>query len=545
MTFVDDSLLGTAPIRSAKSGSQSAGKQNEAAAANQRSAFENAFADAGKKKQPMISISGKTSTDTGMPATFAASQNLTTAAKADTASNGDTAALDPDCPLSLPGSADDVEMQSALGNTTNAAFRPAEKQMLVPQTGEELTIEPEVHGQMFTSAPSEGKGSLRASIGLANLGADATADAGQILDEQAGDKMKGLLKDPKEQLSKHSDSKAATSGEALPSNSQGNADATMDTAPADVSQLLALLGAAQKPTDAGTTVPAEPPPVLSEFQALAESAGKATVASKDTAAAKASARPETDASAVGNATQAGSDQIFRFARADGKGQAVSMSLASDSDKGVVTNDAGSKSTTTAKGETVTVVEARRYLGLAPSSNASAITSQITSNPEWANALQPSTAAAAPLTEVSTGKVLNTLKIQMHPIDLGTVTATLRLKDDELHVELKVETGDAFRQLSDDQGAMVKALRAQGFAVDQVSIVFNASDSSSGNNTQQQAQPQMGQQGREAAGDGPAQGRGERNDSGGEQQDSGRWTRNEGTSDASSGAELNRTGDVYM
>ena len=60
---------------------------------------------------------------------------------------------------------------------------------------------------------------------------------------------------------------------------------------------------------------------------------------------------------------------------------------------------------------------------------------------------------------------------MHPIDLGMVTATLRLKDDELHVEIKVETGDAFRQLSDDQSAMVKALRAQGFAVDQVNIVL--------------------------------------------------------------------------
>lgn len=529
MTFVDDSLLGAAPIRSAKSGSKSADKQYEAAAANQRSAFENAFADAGKKKQPVISISAKQATETGTKA-------LTTAVTTtDTVSSSDTAALDPDSALSLPGFADNGEMQPALGYTANAAFRSAAKQMLMPQTGEEPTVEPEAHGQTFTLAPSESKANPRASIGLADLGADATADAGQILDEQAGDKIKVLLKDTNAQLSK----RTATSEEALPSNAQGDADAAIDTAPADVSHLLALLGAAQKPTDADATVPAETTPVLSEFQALAESAGKAKVGSRDAAAAKASAHSEVDASA---ATQPGSDKVFRFARADGKGQAVSMNLASDSDKGVVTNDTGSASTTAAKAETVTVVEARRYLGFAPSSNASAVTSQIVSNPEWASALQSS---AAPSTEVSTGKVLNTLKIQMHPIDLGTVTATLRLKDDELHVELKVETGDAFRQLSDDQGAMVKALRAQGFAVDQVSIVFNAPDSSSGNNTQQQAQPQTGQQGREAAGDGPAQGRGERNDSGSEQQDSGRWTRNEGTSDASSGAELNRTGDVYM
>ena len=261
-----------------------------------------------------------------------------------------------------------------------------------------------------------------------------------------------------QQLSKQSFSEA--SHKELQPDSQGAADAAMNTAPADVSHLLALLGAAQKPTEAGT-VSAETTPVLSEFQALAESAGKAKAGSKDAAAAKASARSETDASAVDNATQAGSGQLFRFARADGKGQAVSMSLASDSDKGVMSKDAGPASTG-AKAETVTVVEARRYLGLAPTSNASAVTSQIAGNPEWANALQPSSAVSAELTEASTGKVLNTLKIQMHPIDLGTVTATLRLKDDELHVELKVETGDAFRQLSDDQGAMVKALARAGF-----------------------------------------------------------------------------------
>ncbi|CAN7232178.1 flagellar hook-length control protein FliK [Pararhizobium sp. LjRoot255] len=533
MTFVDDSLLGTAPIRSAKSG----GKQNEADAANQRSAFENAFADAaGKKKQPVISISGKTAADTGTQATIAASQTLNAAANIDAVSNDAAAAIDQDGSLSL-GSTDRGEMKSALAST-NAAFRAAAKQTLMPQSGKP-TVEQEAPGRQFTLTPSEGKARLLASIGLANLGVDATAGAGETLDEQAGEKLKGLLKDPKAQLSKRSDAKAATSDEALQANSFDDADAAMDTAPADVSRLLALLGAAQKPTDAGTMAQADTTPVLSEFQALAESAGKAKAASKDAAAAKAPVHSEANANAVQDATQAGSDQLFRFTRAGGKGQVLSMNVASDEDK------AGAASMTTAKTETVTVVEARRYLGLASTSNASAITSQIASNPEWVNALQQSTAASAPLTEASTGKVLNTLKIQMHPIDLGTVTATLRLKDDELQVELKVETGDAFRQLSDDQDAIVKALRAQGFAVDQVSVVFNSSDSSSGNNPQQQAQSQTGQQGREAAGDGLAPGREQRNDSGSQEQGGGRWTGNEGTSDASSGAEPGRTGDVYM
>lgn len=482
------------------------------------------------KKQPMISISGKTATETGTQAPTTAV--ITT----DAVSIGDTVALELDNSLSLPGSEGDGEMKSALAST-NAAFRAAAKQMLMPQSGKEPTVEQEAPGRQFTLTPSEDKARLLASIGLANLGVDATAGAGETLDEQAGEKLKGLLKDPKAQLSKRSDAKAATSDETLQANSFDNADAAMDTAPADVSHLLALLGAAQKPTDAGTTAQADTTPILSEFQALAESAGKTKAASKDAAAAKAPVRSEANVNAVQDAAQAGSDQLFRFARAGGKGQVLSMNVASDEDK------AGAASMTTAKTETVTVVEARRYLGLAPTSNASAITSQIASNPEWVNALQQSTAASAPLTEASTGKVLNTLKIQMHPIDLGTVTATLRLKDDELQVELKVETGDAFRQLRDDQDAMVKALRAQGFAVDQVSVVFNNSDSSSGNNPQEQSQ--MGQQGREAAGDGPAPGREQRNGSGSQEQGGGRWTGNEGTSDGSSGAEPGRTGDVYM
>ena len=59
MTFVDDNLLGASPVRSGKAGAKSAGKALDMDAANQKSAFENAFADAGKKKQPVVSISGK------------------------------------------------------------------------------------------------------------------------------------------------------------------------------------------------------------------------------------------------------------------------------------------------------------------------------------------------------------------------------------------------------------------------------------------------------------------------------------------------------
>ncbi|WP_026618264.1 chemotaxis protein MotD [Ensifer sp. WSM1721] len=236
----------------------------------------------------------------------------------------------------------------------------------------------------------------------------------------------------------------------------------------------------------------------------------------------------------------GLDQLFRFARADGRGQAVSMSISQDGERVAVEN---SRSSAGAKGETVTVLEARRYLGLAMNTNATSVTNAIAGDGGWAETLQSSATAAQPEAWSQAGKTLNTLKIQMHPIELGVVTATLRLKDDELQVDLKVETGEAFRQLQDDQGEMVKALRAQGFAVDQVNVVFNAGgDASSGNGSQPQAQTQFGGQGRERAGDDGGERR-QRQDGG--QAAMERWTGNDAMDDAPIGAERPRTGHVYM
>ncbi|AEG52136.1 flagellar hook-length control protein FliK [Sinorhizobium meliloti] len=233
------------------------------------------------------------------------------------------------------------------------------------------------------------------------------------------------------------------------------------------------------------------------------------------------------------------DRLFRFARADGKGQAVSMSISRDGERAVVEN---SRSSVKPGVETVTVLEARRYLGLAVNENATSVTTAIAGDSGWAEALQSSAATTKPEAWSQAGKTLNTLKIQMHPVDLGMVTATLRLKDDELQVDLKVETGEAFRQLRDDQSEMVKALRAQGFAVDQVNIVFNGGgDSANGGGGQSQAQAQLGYEGRERAGD-DGQGRQPRD---GGRAATERWAGNDATDDVPDGAERSRAGHVYM
>ncbi|MGF6172740.1 flagellar hook-length control protein FliK [Ensifer sp. 4252] len=246
-----------------------------------------------------------------------------------------------------------------------------------------------------------------------------------------------------------------------------------------------------------------------------------------------------DASAEGADGEQGTDRLFRFARADGKGQAISMSISNDGERATV--DAARSN---AKAENVTVLEARRYLGISMNTNSTNVTNAITGDAGFAQSLQPSAGLGQPGAWTQAGKTLNTLKIQMHPIELGLVTATLRLKDDELQVELKVENGEAFRQLRDDQSEMVKALRAQGFAVDQINVVFNSgSDTSTGGGSSQQ-QAQAGQQGRERAEDGSGQGR---QREGGDSQGSvaERRVGNGGTDDAVAGTERSRTGHVYM
>ncbi|ACP24089.1 chemotaxis protein motility protein D [Sinorhizobium fredii NGR234] len=311
---------------------------------------------------------------------------------------------------------------------------------------------------------------------------------------------------------------------------------TGSAAPANgpVSDLLSLLGSAP-PAAALDTAGGE-----NTSNAARSTGGRVAALAAETADVPADA-DAAEGSRTGEQGDAGSDRLFRFARADGKGQAVSMSISADGEATAVENG---RPTANAKAEAVTVLEARRYLGVAMNTNSAAVTGAIAGDGAWAQALQSSALSTQPEASSLAGKTLNTLKIQMHPIELGTVTATLRLKDDELQVDLKVETGEAFRQLRDDQSEMVKALRAQGFAVDQVNVVFNAGgDASNGSGSQPQTQGQLGQSAGERTGGDSGQGRQRPN--GGEAAQAETWWGNDGTDDAAAGVGHSRTGDVYM
>ena len=188
-------------------------------------------------------------------------------------------------------------------------------------------------------------------------------------------------------------------------------------------------------------------------------------------------------------------KTFRISRADGRGVSMDVHIGAD--------QAGSKdSSKKADVENVSVLESRRYIGLAQNSNSAAVTAALSGDSEWARAMEPSSALSNAAEWTSTGKVVNTLKIQMNPIDLGLVTATMRLSGDALNVDLKVETGAAYRQLKEDHGKILEALRSQGYAVDNVTISMAPVDRSDAGNqagsqsqtSQQQSLAQQGQGG---------------------------------------------------
>ncbi len=149
-------------------------------------------------------------------------------------------------------------------------------------------------------------------------------------------------------------------------------------------------------------------------------------------------------------------------------------------------------------ETITVLDSRRFIGLAPSSNASALTGLIANDSEWVSAMQPGSSLSNEAAQSSTGKVVHTLKLHMTPIELGSVTMSLRLAGDELAVHMTVENVAAYKKLQQDSKSILEGLKAQGLTVDNITISIASSDKSDqtgtqANNQQNQQAQQQGQQ----------------------------------------------------
>ncbi|MGI6851715.1 flagellar hook-length control protein FliK [Mesorhizobium sp. 1B3] len=65
--------------------------------------------------------------------------------------------------------------------------------------------------------------------------------------------------------------------------------------------------------------------------------------------------------------------------------------------------------------------------------------------------------------------VQTLKIQLQPVELGVVTANLRIAGEQLSVEIEVESVEAYNRLSGETDAIARALRSHGIAVEEVVI----------------------------------------------------------------------------
>lgn len=122
-----------------------------------------------------------------------------------------------------------------------------------------------------------------------------------------------------------------------------------------------------------------------------------------------------------------------------------------------------------------------------------ISSAMLGDGDWVRAMSPGSELANAAAQSTAGKVVHTLKLQMSPIELGNVTATLKLQGEQLTVQLTVESQAAQAQLKSDQDEMLKALKAQGFAVDQIQVnVQIASTERGADSGQNGTGPQNGQ-----------------------------------------------------
>ena len=170
-----------------------------------------------------------------------------------------------------------------------------------------------------------------------------------------------------------------------------DAEATDETAEAttaatDVGNLLEMLASPNATPHAMTHAAAANAVAGGAVQDVKGQIGGKTTAKvdarADAATAKADPSQAIDAADAGDVPQSDADQLFRLIRTDGKGRDLDMNINGAGDRATF-RDASQAG---AKGETVTVVDARRYIGLAQVGNSGAVTSAITQDPQWAASL---------------------------------------------------------------------------------------------------------------------------------------------------------------
>lgn len=191
------------------------------------------------------------------------------------------------------------------------------------------------------------------------------------------------------------------------------------------------------------------------------------------------------------------DQAFRLIRADGKGPSMAIRGGEQASEARAEGAAAAKDA----GPTVTILDARRFLAPVSDSNSANISAAFLGDKTWVEAMRAGSIDSIDSMTANAGKVVNTLKIQMTPIELGLVTATMRLSGETLSIQLTVESPAAMHKLKEDSNDIMTALKAQGFAVDQIQISVAASSRSDTNTGTSQQQSPGGQQSASGGGQG--------------------------------------------
>lgn len=158
--------------------------------------------------------------------------------------------------------------------------------------------------------------------------------------------------------------------------------------------------------------------------------------------------------------------------------AVSVSLKSGAGEtggnGGNSDGSGSRNTARERGGPVAakVSVLSQQMALAPaavpglSANAAAIVSALDADLGW----RPASASSAQSAQaLKNAQPMRSLKIQLHPAELGMVTANLKTSGEQLSVELQVDNQEAYHRLSADSDAIVKSLRSLGYDIDRVSV----------------------------------------------------------------------------
>jgi chemotaxis protein MotD len=444
-----------------------------------------------------------------------------------------------------PANAPDPKTAEEASMATNAAGSPAD--VTVPSVPGGLKSSPLLNG-----FPKSLLGLQKPVLNEQPQAADATATATDAKPEAqtanlTGDLVRQLSAGVStDQVAQATGDRTVTADPTKSVKAAGTSDGKATDTPVPdasgaVSDVLSLLN-----VPLTTVAPVSIQTVAAAFSTQA-TAGPEPELSKITTGKMANALDSVGSDATPTTATDGATKTFKLVSANGRSGSMDMSIGKGSDD---TAQLDVKASAGGGGDTITVLDSRRFLGLADGSNSAIVAGALSGDKEWAAAMRSNAALASPDPAASTGKVVNTLKIQMNPIDLGLVTAHMRLSGDQLSVDLKVQSAEAYRQLSNDQGKMMDALRAQGYAVDRITVSMSPAASDAGDRQSQQGfQGQQSQQ-QSAANQGQgSEAQARRQGYSGQQtngNDSGRSSKDLAVDNGiSGGSERGRSGSVYL